>query len=189
MPLIVRWPGKIETGAVSDVPVIGPDLCPTIAEIAGERALPVKVVDGKSLVPLLAINGEWDREDLYWYYPHYSPQAKQPGAAVRSGDYKLIEHYDPPGVELYNLAEDIGGKVDLASRMPDKAAELEKKIHDSLEATGRTRHIGCSFVASVSADEHGFLGNGRYNHSSNPCQKPVPIQKICCPEPRRSSSC
>ncbi len=86
------------------------------------------MVDGKSLVALLTGDGEWDREDLYWYYPHYSPQAKQPGAAVRSGDYKLIEHYDPPRVELYNLAEDIGEKVDLASEMPDKAAELRKKI-------------------------------------------------------------
>jgi arylsulfatase A len=140
VPLIVRWPGKIEAGAVSDVPVIGTDLYPTIAEIAGDKASPGKVVDGKSLMPLLTVNGEWDREDLYWYYPHYSPQAKQPGAAVRSGNYKLIEHYDPPGMELYNLSDDIGEKVDLASKMPDKAAELSKKIHDWLEESGTIMH-------------------------------------------------
>ena len=140
VPLIVRWPGTIEAGTVSDVPVIGTDLYPTIAEIAGDNARPGKVVDGKSLMPLLTGKGEWDREDLYWYYPHYSPQAKQPGAAVRSGNYKLIEHYDPPGVELYNLAEDIGEKVDLASKMPDKAAELSKKIHDWLEESGTIMH-------------------------------------------------
>ena len=140
VPLIVRWPGKIEAGTVSDVPVISTDLYPTIAEIAGDSARPGKVVDGKSLMPLLTGKGEWDREDLYWYYPHYSPQAKQPGAAVRSGNYKLIEHYDPPGVELYNLAEDIGEKVDLASKMPDKAAELSKKIHDWLEESGTIMH-------------------------------------------------
>ena len=140
VPLIVRWPGKIEAGTVSDVPVIGADLYPTIVEIAGDKARPGKVVDGKSLVPLLTGNGEWDREDLYWYYPHYSPQAKQPGAAVRSGDFKLIEHYDPPGAELYNLAEDIGEKVNLASKMPDKAAELTKKIHDWLKESRTIMH-------------------------------------------------
>ena len=140
VPLIVRWPRRIKAGTVSDVPVIGTDLYPTIAEIAGDKARPGKVVDGKSLMPLLTGNGEWDREDLYWYYPHYSPQAKRPGAAVRSGDYKLIEHYDPPGVELYNLAEDIGEKVNLASKMPDKAAELKKKIQDWPKESGTIMH-------------------------------------------------
>ncbi len=34
VPLIVRWPGRIKAGTVSDVPVIGTDLYPTIVEIA-----------------------------------------------------------------------------------------------------------------------------------------------------------
>lgn len=59
---------------------------------------------------------------------------------MRSGDYKLIEHYDPPGVELYNLADDIGEKVDLVSEMPDKAAELRKKIQDWLKESGTIMH-------------------------------------------------
>ena len=128
-----RMAAEIATGQVqSDAPYHAAPLYPHL--LAAVRKL------GKSLMPLLTGNGEWDREDLYWYYPHYSPQAKQPGAAVRSGDYKLIEHYDPPGVELYNLAEDIGEKVNLASKMPDKAAELKKKIDDWLKESGTIMH-------------------------------------------------
>jgi len=48
---------------------------------------------------------------------------------VRQGDWKLIRWYltspdFPRRHELYNLAEDISEKTDLASQMPDKVAEL-----------------------------------------------------------------
>ena len=73
-------------------------------------------------------------------------------------DYKLIEHYDPPAWNSNNLAEDIGEKVDLASKMPEKATELRKKIQDWLQASGRsctgiTRLIGRrGFARERSAD-------------------------------------
>ena len=66
--------------------------------------------------------------DLFWYYPHYAPVTRQPGAAIRSGDFKLIRHYDPPGIELYDLARDIGAARSFrgdARRRPGSSGRLE----------------------------------------------------------------
>ena len=51
-----------------------------------------------------------------------------PSGAVRAGAYKLIEFYADNRVELYNLDEDISERNDLASKMPEKAAELRKML-------------------------------------------------------------
>lgn len=140
VPLLVKWPGRVKAGSICHTSVTSEDLYPTIMQIVGDRARPGEKIDGKSLLPLLTGKGRLKREAIYWYYPHYSPQAKQPGAAVRAGNCKLIEHYDPLGVELYNLADDIGEQVNLAEKMPQKAEELRNKLHNWLEAVGAKMH-------------------------------------------------
>ena len=131
---------KGQPGSICHAPVTSEDLYPTIIQIAGDQAKPAEKIDGKSLVPLLTGKGKFKREAIYWYYPHYSPQAKQPGAAIRAGDYKLIEHYDPPKVELYNLADDISEQLDLAEKMPQKTEELLTKLHDWLKSVDARMH-------------------------------------------------
>lgn len=141
-PLIFWWPGRVAAGSVSDLPVTGADLHPTILEITGADAGPDKLLDGVSLVPELTGAGAVRERDLHWYYPHYSPQGSDPGAAIRSGDLKLIQFYDPPRVELYNLAGDIGEKEDLAAAMPEKTAELQGRLEGWLRQTVPIRHTG-----------------------------------------------
>ena len=140
VPLIVHWPGNTVPGSVSDVPVMGADLYPTLVEMAGEAARPGEDLDGKSLAPLLRGETRWERRDLFWYYPHYAPVTRQPGAAIRSGDFKLIRHYDPPGIELYDLARDIGEQRDLSGEMPGKARQLQERLETWLQADGLILH-------------------------------------------------
>ena len=140
VPLIVWRPGKVAAGSVSETPTVGTDLYPTIAELGGEKARPGGPLDGRSLVSVFTGRGKLAERDLFWYYPHYSPQAKRPGSAVRSGQYKLIENYDPPGVELYDLEDDEGEAVDLSEEMPERAANLRRKIHDWLRESGAKLH-------------------------------------------------
>lgn len=139
VPLIVSWPGRFAPGRVVEQPVVGVDLYPTMAELAGDAARP-GAVEGRSLTPLLFSTGELPERELYWYYPHYSPQAHQPGAAIRSSRYKLIEHYEPPSVELYDLASDIGEARDLSKQQPKRAAELKQRLHHWIENTVKIRH-------------------------------------------------
>ncbi|MDA1234199.1 MAG: sulfatase [Acidobacteria bacterium] len=153
VPLIVSWPGQVEPNATSDAPVSGADLYPTIAEIAGELATPGQT-DGRSLIPLLEGRQDGPGRDLYWYYPHYSPQAKQPGAAIRSGKYKLIEHYDPPSVELYDLESDIAEQTNLAERDPANASELLDRLRAWIENSVLIRHrVNPNYDPELAADE------------------------------------
>ncbi len=128
-PMIVRAPGVTRPGGMCGVPVTSTDFYPTMLELAGLAARPKQHVDGLSLVPLLAGGKTLPRDAIYWHYPHYHGSAWTPGAAVRAGDWKLIEFYDEGTVELYNLGKDIGERRDLARKMPDKKNELLALLH------------------------------------------------------------
>lgn len=126
VPLIIKWPEKVSANSSCDVPVISDDIYPTIMEMFGKGVKPAKDIDGLSLVPLLRGKKSLKREELCWYYPHYSPQAKMPGYAIRKGDYKLIEHYDPEKIELFNLKNDLGESKNLVDFYPEKVKELKQ---------------------------------------------------------------
>ena len=139
MPLIVRWPGHQGSGSVVATPVTNADLFPLIAEIGGLAPSSFAQLDGRSLSPLIQ-GGAWEPRDLVWYYPHYSPQARAPGAAILSGDYKLLEFYDPPRIELYSLGDDLGETEDLAPQQPQTARALSVKLNAWIEANVPLRH-------------------------------------------------
>jgi arylsulfatase A-like enzyme len=127
-PLIVKWAGAVKAGGECDVPVCSVDFYPTILEIAGVQCPREQIIDGVSFVPLLRRTGTITRDALYWHYPHYSNQGAFPGAAIRQGDFKLIEFYEDHHVELYNLKDDVGERNNLAGKMPAKAAELRRML-------------------------------------------------------------
>ena len=52
-----------------------------------------------------------------------------PYAAVREGDFKLIEFFNDMHVELYNIREDIGEKNDLAASLPQKSNEMRERLN------------------------------------------------------------
>ncbi|MCR9197334.1 MAG: sulfatase [Planctomycetaceae bacterium] len=126
-PWIIRYPGVTKPGSVSDETICSIDLLPTIAASA-KVSLPANV-DGIDLREALE-GGPLDRDTLFWHYPHYSNQGGIPGAAVRVGDYKLIERFEDGRVQLYNLAEDIGETKDLASEMPERVDAMRQSLHD-----------------------------------------------------------
>jgi len=132
VPLIIAWPKRIKAGSVNRTPVYSMDLFVTAVEAAGSRN--TTGTDGMSLLPLLTGRGGLRREALYWHYPHYSNQSinggrlDQPGAAIRQGDYKLIEFYQDNRVELYDLKNDIGERNDLARGNPRLAERLRGKL-------------------------------------------------------------
>lgn len=128
-PMIVRGPGIVK-GGLCDVPVSSVDFYPTILEMAKVTPDSKLAIDGLSLVPLLKRAGGLRRDALYWHYPHYSNQGGEPAGAVRQGDYKLIEFYEDGKLELYNLRKDIGEQHNLAAQMPDRAAKLQKMLHN-----------------------------------------------------------
>lgn len=125
---IARWPHVIPVGTVSSEPTTTPDWYPTLLEVAGLPLDPAQHVDGKSLLPLLR-GARDERGAIFWHYPHYSNQGGTPAAAVRDGDWKLIEFFEDGHQELYNLREDIGETNDRGSSEPDILRTLTEKLH------------------------------------------------------------
>jgi len=136
VPLIISAPGRMKAGEVNDVPVISSDLYPTILDIAvGEQAGP-QAIDGMSLVPVLEGSSTLGREALHWHFPHYHGSMWTPGAAIRSGDWKLIEFYEERRAELYHLGQDPSERTNLADQYPERTDSLRNELKQWQESVG-----------------------------------------------------
>ncbi|MFT5302974.1 MAG: arylsulfatase A-like enzyme, partial [Mariniblastus sp.] len=125
-PWIIRYPEVTQPGTVSTQPICSIDLFPTLCAIAD---VDIKhEIDGVDLAPALA-NQPLATRPLFWHYPHYSNQGGIPGGAIRVGDFKLVERYEDGRVHLYNLKSDIGERVDLAAKDPERVSAMRSRLH------------------------------------------------------------
>jgi len=118
VPFIVRWPGRIAPGRVSNQVVAFWDFLPTAAELA-EVETPAGL-DGISFVPVLLGKPQRSHEHLYWEF--HEGGFKQ---AVRMGDWKGVRIDVGRKIELYSLKEDLAEKNDVAAQHPDIVAKVE----------------------------------------------------------------
>ena len=132
VPLIVKWPGKVKPGTVTDEVASSIDFFDTILEAcapSGGRKPPVPPRDGVSLLPVF--NGEkLTPREIYWHYPHYANQGGRPGGAVRFKEFKLIEFYEDGRRELFDVKKDISESRNLINEFPAVA----KAMSDALNA-------------------------------------------------------
>lgn len=124
LPCIVRWPGKVPAGRVSDAIFATIDFMPTFAHLAGFEVPSDRRIDGIDQTDLLLGNRETGREHFYYN-----------NAGVRQGDWKYlkadaffhgyaVEDDRKKFEELYNLKSDLGEQTNLAAEHPEKVAEL-----------------------------------------------------------------
>ena len=136
-PMVVRWPKVTEPQTRCEVPLISTDFYPTILEMAGIPAKKDQHVDGKSFVSLLRDPfGRFEREPLFWHYPHYGNQGGFPASAIRAGDYKLIEDLEDGELELYNLRDDISEHNNLMQLYPGRAEKMHGMLRDWRKSIG-----------------------------------------------------
>jgi arylsulfatase len=128
VPMIARWPGKIEPGSVTDHISAFWDVMPTIAELTGTK--PPAGIDGISFLPTLLGQPQKQRkhEFLYWEFPSYGGQQ-----AVRMGKWKAVRQKmlrrnnpDPLRIELYDLEHDIGEQHDVAAKYPEIVERIRR---------------------------------------------------------------
>jgi arylsulfatase A-like enzyme len=131
VPMIVRWPGKVPKGRVSDQVWAFWDILPTFEEIAG---LPVsKNIDGLSFLNDIMGKQQKDQHDyLYWDYGHVRDVYMQ---AVRMDQWKGIRKGVGSKIELYNLENDIGETRNIAAENPQIVAQIEEKMKEAFVAT------------------------------------------------------
>jgi arylsulfatase A-like enzyme len=136
-PMFVRWPDKIREGSKTDIPVTNLDFYPTILEVAGIKKPGNKILDGKSILPVLSGQDKLKERPLFWHFPIYlqaymkegdqtqDPLFRtRPGSAIRFGDWKLIQYFENNAIELYNLKTDLSETNNLSESNPEKVKEL-----------------------------------------------------------------
>jgi arylsulfatase A-like enzyme len=116
VPAIVRWPGVVSAGSVTDQAAITMDWTATILAAAGAPA-DVAPLDGESLLPVLT--GERSRYDraLFW--------RTRTRAAARIGRWKYVQEGNVE--HLYDLGVDLGEKTDLKERELEAFAETKNR--------------------------------------------------------------
>lgn len=116
VPLIVRWPGYVEPGAVTDHVSAFWDYMPTLAEIAGAAVPPG--IDGLSMVPALTGDAaaQPSHEWLYWEY--------NGGQAIVSDRWKAVRASPEVALELYDLIADPAESMEVAAAHPDVVERL-----------------------------------------------------------------
>jgi len=124
VPCIVRWPGKVAAGSVTDFPSYFPDWYPTLCGIAGAET-PAGQLDGHDLRPTLLGEEQPLREgSMVWEFSGYYGQL-----AVMDGDWKAVRqrvNTPKPGPwELYHLGDDPAETKDLAAEQPERVQALE----------------------------------------------------------------
>lgn len=138
VPLVARWPGKIEPGQVSEHACSFADVMPTLAEIAGASNHVPGAVDGLSIAPALC--GKPDRQKkhalMYWEWHLYDWGNRRfvPNGlmqAVRMGDWKAVRHKSDRPFELYDLSKDIGETNNVAAEHPEIIKQIESTIAGS----------------------------------------------------------
>jgi len=129
MPMIVKWPGRIKAGVVSDQPWAFWDFLPTALELAKVRV--PKDIDGISIAPTLL--GERQAEQHEFFYWEFHEQGSK--QAVRMGDWKAVRLSPDGPLELYNLKTDLGEKENVADQNP----RIVARIADYLK-TARTEN-------------------------------------------------
>ena len=136
VPAIIKYANVIPSGRTIDNMAYGVDWYNTIAEITGAKINPES--QGTSLMPLLTGKSAKHPSITNWQYGDFNDAKAQ--WIARNGDWKLIGNAEDPrnpeslGREdrkffLSNLAMDITESENLASKYPEKVAEL-KKQHD-----------------------------------------------------------
>jgi len=134
VPLIVKWPGKLEAGSQSERIVSGVDYYPTLLDIVGLDQKPEQHLDGVSFKNNLLGKSIKQREAAYWHFPLGDKLKKVIGmpkaSAIREGDYKLIEWYETGTFELYDLKNDISEEHDLSKEKKTKAERMLKDLRN-----------------------------------------------------------
>jgi arylsulfatase A-like enzyme len=106
MPFLVRWPGHIPAGSVSDALAINTDFAPTLLEAGGAKPLPE--MQGRSLLPIWEGKQpkDWRKSFYYRYYHEPGHHNTRQHYGVRTDTHKLIYYPTIQQWEAFDLVND-----------------------------------------------------------------------------------
>ena len=139
VPFVVRWPGVVPAGCVSDQLISQVDVMATVASVVGYSLPDNAAEDSYDLLPLLRGEAETSGRQTIVHRTWGRPWG------LRHGDWVYIDAStgalqnepnwrgyppNPHGEWLNNLREDLGQERNLIAEHPEKAAALRAKMED-----------------------------------------------------------
>ena len=160
VPGVLRWPGQVKPGQVTDDPFSALDLLPTFCALANAD-MPTDVqFDGADFRPVLRGEPIERSRPLFWVYFN-APNDQR--VALRDGPWKLLAKLDhgklpmldnittatAPRVQgakltdfsLYHLSSDLGESRDLSLQEPERVESLSQKMDTLYRELTATMHI------------------------------------------------
>ncbi len=124
VPAVMRWPGKIKAGAVSQQMMTMMDYFPTLTAAAGIEAGDHRPFDGRNLWPSIQAGRVEPREDIFF--------SVEGGRDLRYGvhhqDWKLV--IDGDQRLLFRIREDPNETTDMAAKEPRLVEQLASRIDE-----------------------------------------------------------
>ncbi|MDH3716859.1 MAG: sulfatase [Planctomycetota bacterium] len=121
VPCVMWGPGRIPANTRTDEMASTLDLFPTIAKLANVQPKTRGPIDGVDVSGLMMGKEPSPRTELLYY-----SGTKLVG--MRKGDWKILGRDLEQKPALYNLAEDLGERHNLAQEQPEKLAELKARM-------------------------------------------------------------
>ncbi|SER38784.1 sulfatase [Neolewinella agarilytica] len=135
VPLLLRFPTRVDPGQKSSVPISGADLYPSLLSLAGQSPADRQPMDGMDMVQAVE-RGISPRRSLYWHYPHYGNQGGDPSSIILRDNYKLIHYHETGKDELYDLYKDPRERLSVTEQQPKVSQELKTELMEYLNSVG-----------------------------------------------------
>jgi arylsulfatase A-like enzyme/trehalose utilization protein len=141
VPYVVRWPGVIKPGRVSDDIICHTNLMATCAELLGATLPRDAGVDSFSILPVL--RGEAIKTPTHPFVIHHSASGR---FAIRTGDWKFIackgsggwsKGDDGKSSQLYDMSKDRKESRNLVEQKNEVVTEMTALLETAVEK-GRT---------------------------------------------------
>ncbi len=124
VPFIVKWPGHVKPGTISNETILAQDWVATMYELTGQNMEEDQAMDCTSLLPL--ITGQ--RKSKAPLHPFILYQAGYAyDGAIREGDWVLTVNRENKAGELYNLSNDLAQENNLIDH--PEYRELIDRLH------------------------------------------------------------
>ncbi len=149
IPSIVRWPGRVPAGSISEQVMISMDWMPTLLAATGLQPDPAYPPDGDNLLPTLTGRASPHPRKLFWRYKAGGQRA------VRDSDWKYLQI---AGNEfLFDIVQDPRERANLKDRRKDIFDRLKSdwETWNNMMLPERTRPATYGNPGNVMADHYG----------------------------------
>lgn len=118
VPFLMKWPGKIPVGKVSDEFLTSLEILPTLLAATGTPAPEDLKLDGFDLLPVLRGEMPSPRTEMFWQ--------RRSDVAARVGPYKWVQ--SAKGEGLFDLSTDLGEEHDLSAEKPEVLERVKARF-------------------------------------------------------------